>query len=345
MMTANKDRLLVVGPSWVGDMVMAQSLFKLLKQKRAHTEITVLAPPWSRALLERMPEVDNSIESPFEHGDLKLLERKRFANQLRGRFDRSLVLPNSFKSALIPFFAGVPERTGWRGEFRDLLLTDCRKLDQGEYPMMVQRFLALAVEEGVELGSVIPKPCLRSDKQAAIDTAKSLGLSLERKVLALCPGAEYGDSKMWPQSHYARLSEMAIGDGWQVWLIGSPNDSPIASEIHQSLNTGDRKHCVDISGKTRLDQAIDLLSIVDGVVSNDSGLMHIAAAVERPLIALYGSTSPDFTPPLAERVKSISTDISCRPCFKRRCPFGHKRCLTEITPREVFGELNQLVAS
>jgi heptosyltransferase-2 len=345
MITLDKSRILIVGPSWIGDMVMAQSLLKLLRSQNDTLELTVLAPSWSRALLERMPEVDQSIESPFNHGDLKILERKKFAKDLRGKFDKAIILPNSFKSALIPYFARTPIRVGWRGEVRNLLLTDCRLLDTLKFPQMVQRFLALGLEATEPLPDDIPEPELQTDRALAQSTAKKLDLPTDNKVLILCPGAEFGDAKQWPSENFANLCVLAAKEGWQIWVVGSSNDRQVAIDIIDRLDSTTRLSIRDITGRTSLNQVIDLLSLADAVVSNDSGLMHIAAAVGSPVLAIYGSTSPEFTPPLAERVKLLTTEIECRPCFERTCPLGHKRCLTEITAQSVLLEINKLIAT
>ena len=336
-------RILIIGPSWVGDMVMAQSLLKKLRNQYPAAHITVMAPAWSRALIERMPEADAGMESPFGHGDLKLKARYKLGRQLSGKFDTAYVLPNSFKSALVPFFAGISRRIGWRGEFRTMLLTDSRKLDAERFPLMVQRFVALALNKDEKPGSW-DSPRLTTDSVKARAAAASHGLEVNERVLALCPGAEFGEAKQWPLEYYARLCDMAVRDGWRVWILGSSNDRATGSRILQAVNGLNRPSCTDLTGKTNLDQAIHLLSLATATVTNDSGLMHIAAAVGSPLVALYGSTSPDFTPPLGDRVKSLTTDISCRPCFKRQCPLGHKRCLTEITPTRVFGSLQSLLS-
>jgi len=322
---------------------MAQSLLTLLRHQLPDAHITVMAPAWSRALLERMQEVDASIESPFGHGDLKLIARWKLGRQLAGRFDTAYILPNSFKSALVPFFARIPRRVGWQGELRNLLLTDCRKLDASQYPLMVERFVALAVDRSERL-PVFERPALQTNPGQAAATATMLGIERTEQVLALCPGAEFGDAKQWPVQHYARLSDIVIKAGWQVWILGSPNDREAGNQVVSSVSESNRSSCFDLTGKTSLDQVIDLLSLASATVSNDSGLMHIAAAVGSPLVALYGSTSPGFTPPLADRVKSLTTDIACRPCFKRQCPLGHKRCLTEITPEGVYSSLQDLLS-
>lgn len=337
------ERILIVGPSWVGDMVMAQSLFKLLKEQNSENHIAVLAPDWTRPLLDRMPEVAESLDLPLAHGELALGKRRRIGRQLRSSsYDRAIVLPNSLKSALIPWHANIPARIGWRGEIRDWLLNDCRSLDKEKYPLMVQRFAALATPASELPPADIPAPSLQQDErqlQAALTTYK---LELDRPVLALCPGAEFGEAKQWPAEHYAEVANVMLQRGWQVWIFGSRNDQLAGEAILADINTDGLPYVHNLAGTTDLGQAIDLLGSASAVLSNDSGLMHIAAALDRPVVAVYGSTSPDFTPPLAEKVELLATDIECRPCFKRVCPYGHRRCLTELLPEQALRALQAL---
>lgn len=322
---------------------MAQSLFKCLKSELPDCRLSVMAPGWTRPLLARMPEVSASLDLPLAHGELALGRRRAIGRSLREQqFDHAYILPNSFKSALIPFHAGVPRRIGWRGEWRNLLLTDCRKLDEQAYPLMVQRFAALAFPADAEPPADFPAPALAVDGEHVTATLTQFRLDRERPVLALCPGAEFGDSKQWPPEHYAELGNHFIAAGWQLWLFGSGNDALTGEAILADLDPVHLKHCHNLVGATNLGQAIDLLSVATTVVSNDSGLMHIAAALEKPVVAVYGSTSPDFTPPLAEQVELLATDIECRPCFKRQCPYGHRRCLTELTPDRAIQAVDAL---
>ncbi|WP_257721207.1 lipopolysaccharide heptosyltransferase II [Pseudohongiella spirulinae] len=338
------QRILIVGPSWIGDMVMAQSLFMVLKQQQPQARIDVLAPAWSMPLLSRMPQLENAIELPFDHGQLRLQERRQFGRNLSAnRYDQVIVLPNSFKSAIVPWFADIPQRTGWRGEMRGWILNDSRRLDKTALPLMVQRFVALALPATSrlpeELPDPIPVPQLTvspADSQHALEL---FGLKDETPILMLCPAAEFGDAKRWPTGHYATVAKNRIEAGWQVVLLGSAKDQAITGKIASQVNA---PHCFDLAGRTTLAQAIDLLSVAGAVVSNDSGLMHVAAALHRPLVALYGSTSPKFTPPLSDRVVMLYTDIKCRPCFKRECPLQHKKCLTELAPRRVLDALAEL---
>lgn len=337
-------KILIIGPSWVGDMVMAQTLFACLKLRHGpDCLIDVLAPDWSRPILERMPEVNQALSFPLGHGVLGLTERRRIGRRLSGQYDQAILLPNSLKSALVPFFAGIPLRTGWRGEMRYGLLNDLRKLDKAQYPLMIERFMALAYPPAHQLSRPYPRPTLAIDPVTREAALARFGLELDRPVLALCPGAEFGESKRWPAEHYAAVAEQKIRLGWQVWLFGSKTDHPVGEQIRQRLIPGLREESMNLAGETSLAEAIDLLSCAAAVVSNDSGLMHVAAALNRPLVAVYGSTSPEFTPPLAEQVEIVRLGIECSPCFDRTCRFGHYKCLRDLPPRRVADALDRLV--
>jgi len=335
--------ILIIGPSWVGDMVMAQTLFICLKHQHPSCNIDVLAPEWSRPILERMPEVRQALSFPVGHGVLDLATRRRVAQGLRGQYQQAILLPNSLKSALVPFLAGIPKRTGWKGEMRYGLLNDLRKLDKARYPLMIERFMALAFEPDASLPQPYPHPQLRIETHSRDEALARFGLSLDRPVLALCPGAEFGESKRWPAAHFAEVAERKIREGWQVWLFGSKNDHPVGQDIVQRLIPGLREEVVNLAGETSLAEAIDLLSCADAVVSNDSGLMHVSAALGRPLVAVYGSTSPAFTPPLSDRVETVRLGLECSPCFDRTCRFGHNNCMRELLPEQVVEALERLV--
>lgn len=345
MNSATPRRILIVGPSWVGDMVMAQTLFTALRQRDPDCLIDVLAPDWSRPLLERMPEVRHALSLPFAHGELRLRDRRSLAQSLIGDYEQAIVLPNSFKSALLPFWARIPQRTGWRGEMRYGLLNDIRSLDKEALPLMVQRFVALATPADAPPPAIdeIVAPRLRVDTSSADSCMQGLGLNQSLPVLGLCPGAEFGPSKRWPEEHFASVATGQLEQGWQVWLFGSPNDRPVAEKIRQLVPEKLRWRLHILAGETSLAEAVDLLSLTDAVVSNDSGLMHIAAALHRPLVAVYGSTSPAFTPPLHQQVEIVRTGIECSPCFKRECPLGHLRCLRDLSPTMVMEALQRVL--
>ena len=336
-MAQPRYKILVVAPSWVGDMVMAQTLFKRLHQLHPGLELDVLAPDWTIPLLSRMPEVREAISNPFRHGEFKLGARYRLGQSLRARgYDQAIVLPNSWKSALVPFFAGIPTRSGYSGELRWGLLNDRRKLDARKLPLMVERFVALADAPGAALQHPLPQPALSVDESRRLATLARLGLAAGAKIAALCVGAEYGPAKRWPPQHFAELGKKLHGQGYQVWLVGSAKDAAAGAEAAR-LSGG---ACLDLCGRTSLDEAVDLLASASVIVSNDSGLMHVAAALGKPLIALYGSSSPGFTPPLSQAAHIVSLKLPCSPCFKRECPLGHLDCLVKLTPQRVLDEIN-----
>ncbi len=338
---------LVVGPSWVGDMVMAQSLFIVLRRLHVNCNVDVLAQDWSRPILERMPEVREPIVMPVGHGKVALRDRYRIGRTLCARkYDQAIVLPNSLKSALIPAWAEIPIRTGWVGELRYGLLNDVRRLDKQRYPLMVERFVALALPGGNPMLKPIPAPRLRIDPDNVGRALDRFELKDDAPVLALCPGAEFGRAKQWPAEHYAAVARERIENGWQVWLFGSANDVPVNEEIIAAIPESARDRVANLAGRTQLADAVDLLSRAAAVVSNDSGLMHIAAALGRPLVVVYGSTSPRFTPPLSERVSIQSLGIECSPCFERECPLKENRyrCLIELEPGRIITALHELVA-
>jgi len=344
-------KILVIGPSWVGDMMMSQSLYRTLKQRWPEAVIDVMAPAWCRPLLSRMPEVNEALAMPLGHGALALGERRRLGRSLRDKgYDRAYVLPNSFKSALVPFFADIKTRTGWRGEMRYGLLNDIRKLDKAAFPLMVERYVALAYDkERIARASDLPQPLLwpklSVNEQEKIETAAKFKLNAARAVIGFCPGAEFGPAKRWPHYHYAELAQQLIDQGYQIALFGSAKDKETGEQILQSLQEASRQHCHNLAGETQLEEAVILLAHCQAVVSNDSGLMHIAAALDRPLVALYGPSSPDFTPPLSQKVRVIRLISGYHKVRKGDAEEGYHQSLIDIKPQRVSEELATLLES
>ncbi|MFC0141931.1 ADP-heptose--LPS heptosyltransferase RfaF [Erwinia mallotivora] len=342
-------KILVIGPSWVGDMMMSQSLYRTLKVKHPEAVIDVMAPAWCRPLLSRMPEVTTALAMPLGHGALQLAERRRLGKALRSEgYDHAYVLPGSFKSALVPFFANIKTRTGWRGEMRYGLLNDMRVLDKAAFPLMVERYVALAYDrQQIASAKDLPQPLLWPSLVVSAEerqhTAAQFHLAAERPVIGFCPGAEFGPAKRWPHYHYAALAGMLIGAGYQIALFGSEKDQQTGRQILQSLPDEARQHCRNLAGETRLEQAVILLAHCKAVVSNDSGLMHIAAALDRPLIALYGPSSPDFTPPLSDKARVIRLITGYHKIRKGEGEAGYHQSLIDIQPERVMTELMTLL--
>jgi heptosyltransferase-2 len=317
------SRVLVVAPNWIGDALMAQPLLARLREKRPGIKLDILAPDWVAPVARRMPEVDEVIAVPFRHGALQLGHRWQLGRELRQRgYSEAIVLPNSWKAALAPFLARIPLRSGYVGELRYGLLNRLyRKPDKA----MRRHYARLAEAPDTEPRQPLPEARLRVD--AAHGAATRARFGIEGRYAVLCPGAEYGPAKRWP--YFRELAERL---DMPVVLLGSPNDAVAAAEVGGK----------NLVGKTTLDQAIDLIAGAELVVSNDSGLMHVAAALGRPLVALFGSSSPEKTPPQPGRSRVLWLKPECSPCFQRECPLGHFRCMRELSVEMVLAEVARL---
>lgn len=332
-------KILVIAPSWVGDAVMVQPLLRRIKERQPDTEVELFAPAWVAPVFERMAEVSRVEINPLAHGEFSFKLRRQLGQALKERhYRQAIVLPNSWKSALVPFFAGIPLRTGFVGELRYGLLNDARPLDKQALPLMVERFAQLAECPGTALSRPLPYPRLNAVERGRDKALAKLGLVPRKPISAFCVGAEYGPAKRWPPEHFAKLAER-LSEHYEIWLFGSAKDAAIGAAIEQ-LSGG---RAMNLCGKTDLAEAIDLLSLAQFVVTNDSGLMHVAAALDKPLVAIFGSSSPSFTPPLSDKARIASLNLPCSPCFKRECPYGHLDCLAKFTPAQVEAEIGAML--
>jgi heptosyltransferase-2 len=330
-------KILVVAPSWIGDTIIAQPLLARLHEKHAGLSLDVLAAAWSAPLLARMAEVRRIVDSPFRHGEFNLAGRWQLAAQLKKEdYDEAVVLPNSWKSALIPFLARIPKRTGYHGESRYGLLTHRHRLDKDRHPRLIDRYLQLAEDVGSDATpAAFRQPHLQSSVEQQHAARAALDLPLSGNPVVFCPGAEYGPAKRWPARHFATLASAVGHVDDPVWLVGSPKDAAVGEKIAQACHGA----AINLCGRTTLEQAIDIIASARQVVCNDSGLMHVAAALNRPMVAVFGSSSFNYTPPLSLRAKIVSLDLDCSPCFRRECPQGHLNCLNQLTPERVLAAM------
>ena len=333
-------RSLFIAPQWIGDAVMSEPL---LRQLHARGErITVAALPWVAPVYQHMPSVENVVELPFKHGSLQWAERRALARQWRGRFERAYVGPNSLKSALIPWLANIPQRIGYHGESRYVLLTQrLPNPARAERPPMVDFYLALSGSSTDKRHSM--QPVLQRPTDSVRQTLQAYGLQAGAYTV-IAPGAEYGPAKMWPAQHVADLCQRIQG---RVVLLASAKENALCQSI---ADMADSAQVLNLAGQTQLGQAFDLISAARDVVSNDSGLMHVAAALGVPQVALFGSSSPRHTPPLSDKAQVIwladdpqyTPALDCAPCYARTCQFGHTRCLNDIRPERVAQLLQSL---
>jgi heptosyltransferase-2 len=325
------QRIFVIAPAWVGDLVMTQSLLAALKQQYRISTIDVMAPSWCKDLLLRMPEVDRIIEQPFAHGESAFAARYKLGRTMLGNYDIAYVIPNSWKSAIIPYAANIKSRVGYVGEMRYGLLNDARKINK-KNKRAVDNFVALAYDKNIASIAII-NPKLQVNDIAAIAHKYDLYVGSNTKVLALCPGTAGAVGKIWPKEKYAELACEYLVRGYQVWLLGSPKDFDSINYIYERAEGS-----VDLSADVPLIDKVDLLSMASIVVANDSGLLHMAAAVGCSVVGLYGVTDPNYAPPLTDKKQIISryrTGIT-------EAEFNQQNIIADISVAEVMAAINKL---
>ena len=329
---------LVIAPQWIGDAVMTEPLMRRLQARGER--LTVGALPWVAPVYRAMPQVAEVVEFPFQHGGLQWQARRAMAAQLQGRFGAAYVLPNSLKSALIPFLARIPRRVGYFGEARIGLLTErLQNPPRTERPPMVAFYSALSGETGLDTD----RPRLQMEPRVVAQSLADLGLQ-QGGYAVFAPGAEFGAAKRWPAAHFAALAQQL---DVPVVLLGSGKERALCEEIAAPVNAARPGWALNFAGKTTLEQALSAIAATKTIVSNDSGLMHVAAAFGVPQVAIFGSSSPLHTPPLnpLAQVLWLKNDaayqppLDCAPCFQRDCPLGHTRCLVDVTPERVLAAL------
>ncbi len=333
------ENILVIGPYWVGDMIMSQVIYRQIKISNPKAKITVLAPPWSIPIALRIQAVDVIIEVPFKPGYFDLYKRYKIGKALRKRkFTQAIVIPGSWKSALVPFFANIPIRTGYLGEFRFGLLNDIRKFT-GISQRIVDHYVYLSIDYKSALPIINDLPKLQIvPKNLNTLQHKFNIVDNNKKTLALCAGAAFGPSKQWPAEYCSDLINL-IQQDWNIWLFGSQNDQAFINSIVQNITT----KVINFAGQLALPDTIDLLSSVDAIIANDSGLMHMGSSLNIPLIAIYGSTPAVKAPPISKNCIMLEQPQPCKPCYKRVCPLQHFKCMRDIIPTMVQEKLKQIL--
>jgi heptosyltransferase-2 len=327
---------------WIGDFVRCHTVVKLLRQRLPARPVDVLTTTLCAPLLDYMPGVRKGIVWDLPRKRLAFGEHRALAARLAlEHYGSVLVMPRTWKSALAPFLAGIPERTGFAGEGRLWLLNDIR-FGERRLPRMIERCAALALPRGATLPSDWPMPELAVPAAAAADWRVKRGLPEDaRPVVALAPGA-VGPSKRWPVANYAELAQKLTAKGLSVWVLGSETEQPLAAEIAAAAGPRAR----DLTSSD-LRNAILALKLASAAVSNDSGLVHVSAAIGTPTIGIFGPTSPwHWAPlnPLAAVIETL-TEVPCRPCHKPQCRVGHHRCMRDIPVGQVFEALRRALAS
>lgn len=344
------QKILIISPAWLGDIIMSQSLLSTLKHLDPHCHLTVYAPAYAHPILQRMPEVDEILTNPFAHGSLHLKERYQEGLMLRTYgFDVAYVLPNSFKSALPAYFAKIPERIGWQGEMRYGVLNLRRaKQQKAAFPRMVERYVSLAYIHNPQVTDESNLPSFAYPKlevkTPSAELLERLGLSLERPLLTLGCGANYGPAKLWPVEYFAQICNYFIKEhGGAILALGTVKDQTTVDKIKAQIEPEFLPFFYDICGKTNLTEALDLVACSRAAVCNDSGMMHTVAAADIPQVCIFGSTSTGYTPPLSSKAYCLESKEPCHPCFKRECKFGTYQCLKGLKPEQVIEHLEQLM--
>ena len=323
------QKLLIIPQNWLGDIVMSQTLLKKIKSNNPKTSIDILVNSSLKNLVERMPEINKVIILDCNHRELGLFKRLRLAKEIKkSSYDRSIVLSRSLKSSLIPYFAKIPIRTGELGELRYLLINDLKEFSKESRRKTASRYISMYSDNNEELSENY-YPSLDSNSENIKNLSEKYDLKKDKKVIIFAPGAAFGPSKMWPVNKFRELGKKLNND-FKILILGSNNEKSIGNYIVTN------KNMVNLCGKTSIADAVDLMHISKFCVSNDSGLMHLAAATNTKSISIYGSTSPDFTPPLTKNKDIHYKGMSCSPCFEKKCKYGHYNCLVDIHSDDVF---------
>ena len=323
----SSQRILIVPQNWLVDIVMSQTLLKKIKNEDVEAKIDVLVEPSFKELIARMPEANQSVVLDCKHKELGLKKRLNLAKKIRGSYDQSIVLSRSLKSALIPYLARIPIRTGERGESRYILINDLKSFSKEDRRKTAYRYVSMFSEKE-ELDEKYYPSLQKNTKNLEFLLSKHK-INFDKKIVIFAPGAAFGPSKMWPVNKFKELLKR-LDQKYKILILGSKSEVNLGDQI------ADGDKAINLCGKTSIQDAVDLMHISEFCVSNDSGLMHLASATRTKSISIYGATSPDLTPPLTTNKEIHYRRVSCSPCFEKKCKYGHYNCLVEIQADDVF---------
>jgi heptosyltransferase II len=340
MNTNNTSPILIVPYMWIGDFVRCHTVIQLLRARFPDRPVDMLTTTLCAPLTDYMPGLRQAIVADLPRSTLALSQHKALADRLKKEsYGTALIMPRTWKSALAPFLARIPKRTGFVGEARFFLLNDLRPGEK-KLQRMVDRCAALALPRDAAPPAALPVPELKVPAAEIAAWRNRRGIADEsRPVVALAPGA-VGPAKRWPSASYAALTRQLLAEGFAVWVLGGPDEKALATEI---IGDTDAR---DLTGRDLRD-AILALASASAAVSNDSGLLHVAAALGTPSIGIFGPTSPWHWAPLNPLAATMETKavLDCRPCHKPNCRLGHHRCMTEIGADEVFVATRRALAA
>lgn len=325
---SDKRPILIIPYMWIGDFVRGHSLVRVLNRRWPNRPVDLLTTTLCAPLIDYMPGVRASIVFDLPRSRLALAKQRALAAQLRaGNYGTAIVLPRTWKSAIAPTLAGIPERVGFVGEVRFGLINQWRWGEKA-LPRMIDKIAGLALPDGAALPAEWPVPQLKVPAEEVIRFRQSRGLG-HGAAVALAPGS-VGPAKRW--TYYAQAAQLLAGRGLDVWVIGGPGERALAAEI---VATGGER-VRDLTG-TDLRDAILALAAASVAISNDSGLMHVAAAIGTPTMGIFGPTSPYHWAPLNPLAATVQTKtvVPCQPCHRPICRMNDHRCMRDISPSDV----------
>ncbi len=341
--THGVKRLLVRATNWIGDAVMTTPAVRAIRENFPRAEISLLAKPWVVPVFQNSPHVDRIVVYEAKGRHRGTGGRLRLARDLRRhRFDAAILLQNAIEAALITWLAGIPLRVGFDTDGRRLLLTHpVHRTRQVKTIHQTGYYLAMLAGAGLHIGSAeLFLQLGADDRRRAARRLAQWDISKNKKLIGINPSATFGPTKQWFPERFAALADrlQATYDA-VVAIFGGPGDRVLGDRIAAAM----RRPPIDLCGRTGLGEAMALIAACHLFITNDSGLMHVAAALDVPLVAIFGSTNPVTTGPFSTNSRVVKSAVDCAPCLKPQCPLGHMNCMRDITVDMVFAAAEEML--